>query len=207
MKKKPQITILHWQHSKWTTSTPWKKSGLTQRLAYHRNSPSKNQLTKRRRPSTRCFLMKYWTTRTFDKQMAEHFPELQPWDHAIDLKEDFVPKDCKIYLLSPPEQIELDKFIDENCKGTLLSTHFSDGISPPHDSRYILSMQCPTTSPVNHLLLIQLLLHLRPIDSLTETQKHTPKISAPYSIVYHCCTCHHCCVTTIFLLSIAPSCI
>ena len=49
----------------------------------------------------------------FDKQTAERFLESRPWDHAIDL-EDFVPKDCKIYPLSPPEQIELDKFIDEN---------------------------------------------------------------------------------------------
>ena len=29
----------------------------------------------------------------FDKQTAECFPKSQPWDHAIDLKEDFVPKD------------------------------------------------------------------------------------------------------------------
>ena len=50
----------------------------------------------------------------FDKQTAEHFPKSRPWDHAIDLKEDFVPKDCKIYPLSPPEQLELDKFIDKN---------------------------------------------------------------------------------------------
>ena len=49
-----------------------------------------------------------------DKQTAECFPESWPWDHAIDLKEDFVPKDCKIYLLSPPEQLEMDKFIDKN---------------------------------------------------------------------------------------------
>ena len=42
------------------------------------------------------------------------------------------------------------------CKGTLLSTHFSNGISLPHNSGYIPSMQhlvFPTTSPVNHLFL------------------------------------------------------
>jgi len=34
------------------------------------------------------------------------------------LKPDFVPKDCKVYLISPREQQEkLDKFINENlCK-------------------------------------------------------------------------------------------
>ena len=28
----------------------------------------------------------------FDKVMAEQFPESQPWDHTIDLKEDFIAK-------------------------------------------------------------------------------------------------------------------
>src|ERR1700761_2595316 len=63
--KKPQITTLHWQHSKWTTSTLWTRYGSTQKLAYHRHSPSRNQLTKRRRLSTRCSLLRLWTTRTY----------------------------------------------------------------------------------------------------------------------------------------------
>ena len=31
----------------------------------------------------------------FDKKEAERFPESRSWDHAIDLKPEFVPKDCK----------------------------------------------------------------------------------------------------------------
>ena len=50
----------------------------------------------------------------FDKVTAERFLESQPWDHAIDLKEDFVPSDCKVYPMTLPEQAKLDKFIDEN---------------------------------------------------------------------------------------------
>ena len=50
----------------------------------------------------------------FDKKKAEQFPEPQPWDHAIDLKPDFVPKDCKVYPLTPQGHTEMDKFIDEN---------------------------------------------------------------------------------------------
>ena len=38
---------------------------INQKQAYHRNSPSKNQLIRKRRPSTRCFPLKYWTTRTY----------------------------------------------------------------------------------------------------------------------------------------------
>ena len=54
----------------------------------------------------------------FKKSASEWFPSSQPWDHAIDLKPDFIPKDCKIYPLSLAEQAKLDEFIDENlCKG------------------------------------------------------------------------------------------
>uniref|UniRef100_A0A0W0FNA5 Pro-pol protein n=1 Tax=Moniliophthora roreri TaxID=221103 RepID=A0A0W0FNA5_MONRR len=50
----------------------------------------------------------------FEKKKAEQFPPSRPYDHAIDLKPDFKPRDCKIYSLSPKERIEQDKFLDEN---------------------------------------------------------------------------------------------
>ena len=50
----------------------------------------------------------------FDKVMAEWFLESRPWDDTIDLKEDFVPTDCKVYPMTLLEQAKLDKFIDEN---------------------------------------------------------------------------------------------
>jgi len=34
----------------------------------------------------------------FKKEASERMPEHKPWDHAIDLKPDFIPKDCKINL-------------------------------------------------------------------------------------------------------------
>jgi len=53
----------------------------------------------------------------FEKKASERFPVKKPWDHTIDLKPDFVSKDCKIYPMSPGEQEKLDKFINENlCK-------------------------------------------------------------------------------------------
>ena len=50
----------------------------------------------------------------FDKKEAERFPESRPYDHAIDTKPDFIPKDCKVYPLSPKEQEALDEFLEEN---------------------------------------------------------------------------------------------
>src|SRR5271163_2824079 len=57
-------------------------------------------------------LMKYKSV--FDEIEASRFPESRPWDHAIDLKDNFVPKDCPIYPLSLPEQGKLQEFIDDN---------------------------------------------------------------------------------------------
>ena len=50
----------------------------------------------------------------FDKEKAKRFPESQPWDHAIKLKDNFLPSDCKVYLLTLPETKEMNKFIDKN---------------------------------------------------------------------------------------------
>jgi hypothetical protein len=65
-----------------------------------------------------------------DKKAANRFPESRSYDHAIELKEDFVSKDCKVYPLSLPEQEKLDEFIDENL-----------------EKRYIHPSKSPITSP------------------------------------------------------------
>jgi hypothetical protein len=45
-------------------------------------------------------------------------PETHLYDHAIDLKKDFIPWNCKVYSLSPIEEKEMNESIDENlCKG------------------------------------------------------------------------------------------
>jgi hypothetical protein len=49
----------------------------------------------------------------FDEKEANQFPSSKPWDHAIDLKDNFVPKDCKIYPLSPVERTLLNTWITE----------------------------------------------------------------------------------------------
>jgi hypothetical protein len=54
--------------------------------------------------------------KVFEKAASECFPESKPWDHTIDFKEDFMPRDCKIYPLTPLEQQKMDEFIDENLK-------------------------------------------------------------------------------------------
>jgi hypothetical protein len=79
-------------------------------------------------------------------------PTKKKWDHAIDLKPDFTPKGCKTYPLSPAEDEELNKWIDEQLekgyirpsKSPMASPFFfvgkKDGkLRPTQDYRYINS--------------------------------------------------------------------
>jgi len=57
-------------------------------------------------------------------------PEHKPWNHAIDLKSDFITKDCKVYPLSPEEQKEQDKFLEENLRKEYIRPSKSPIASP-----------------------------------------------------------------------------
>ena len=55
--------------------------------------------------------------KVFSEEAAHCFPESREWDHAIDLKPN-TPNtmNCKVYPLSPTEDIALQKFITENLE-------------------------------------------------------------------------------------------
>ena len=53
--------------------------------------------------------------RVFNEKDSEKFPNRQPWDHTIDLKEDAPTSiNCRVYPLSPKEQEEQKKFLTTN---------------------------------------------------------------------------------------------
>uniref|UniRef100_A0A0W0F853 Reverse transcriptase-rnase h-integrase n=1 Tax=Moniliophthora roreri TaxID=221103 RepID=A0A0W0F853_MONRR len=66
----------------------------------------------------------------FEKGKAERFPPSRSYDHAIDLKPDFVPRNCKLYPLSPVEQQEQDKFLEENLRKGYIRKSKSPMASP-----------------------------------------------------------------------------
>ena len=68
--------------------------------------------------------------KVFEKAASERFPESRPWDHAINLKPDFIPKDCKIYPLTPAEQQKLDEFLDDNLEKGYIRPSRSPMASP-----------------------------------------------------------------------------
>ena len=54
--------------------------------------------------------------KVFEKKDSERIPTRKTWDHAIDLKEGFVPKKSKIYPLSRVEREEVKKFVKDQLK-------------------------------------------------------------------------------------------
>ena len=52
----------------------------------------------------------------FSEEAASRFPTRKPWDHKIELKEDFEPKSAKVYQLTPEEEEATKTFIKENLE-------------------------------------------------------------------------------------------
>ena len=69
--------------------------------------------------------------KTFGKIASKRMPVQKPWDHAINLKEDFVPKKGRAYLLSRNEKEKVREFVEEQLR-----------------KGYIHLLKLPQTSPV-----------------------------------------------------------
>ncbi|KIO01308.1 hypothetical protein M404DRAFT_78750, partial [Pisolithus tinctorius Marx 270] len=67
----------------------------------------------------------------FSEKESEHMPLRKPWDHAIELKESFVPKKGRLIPLSPDEQKEVSNFVNGQLR-----------------KGYIWPSKSPQTSPV-----------------------------------------------------------
>ena len=52
----------------------------------------------------------------FPKETFDTLPPQKPWDHVIELEPGSKPTNCKVYLLSLKEQVELDAFLEENLR-------------------------------------------------------------------------------------------
>ena len=52
----------------------------------------------------------------FSKETFDTLPPQKPWDHMIELEPGSKPTNCKVYPLSPKEQVELDAFLKENLR-------------------------------------------------------------------------------------------
>ncbi|KAG5716241.1 hypothetical protein E4T56_gene10826 [Termitomyces sp. T112] len=66
----------------------------------------------------------------FSKASFDSLPEHKQWDHAIELIPDARPFSCKVYLLAPYEQDELDTFLQENFSSGQIQPSKSPMASP-----------------------------------------------------------------------------
>jgi len=73
----------------------------------------------------------YKWKKVFEKVESERMPTQKPWDHAINLREDFVPRKGRIYPLSRTEKEEVQVFVESQLK-----------------KGYIRPSKSPQTSPV-----------------------------------------------------------
>jgi len=68
--------------------------------------------------------------KVFEKEASERFPSSRIYDHAINLKPDFIPRSCKIYPLTPGEQKIQDEFLAEQQAKGYISPSDSPQASP-----------------------------------------------------------------------------
>ena len=58
----------------------------------------------------------HWWIKVFEKKQLERIPTRKVWDHAIDVKEGFVPRKGKVYPLSSEEREEVREFIKKQLR-------------------------------------------------------------------------------------------
>jgi len=54
--------------------------------------------------------------KVFGQVESERIPTRKPWNHAIDLKEDFIPRKGQIYPLFRTEKEEVQAFMESQLK-------------------------------------------------------------------------------------------
>ena len=68
--------------------------------------------------------------KVFDEPKDRKLPPQWPFDHAIDLKETFIPKVAKTYPINPKEMLVCKEFIDEHLKSGKIRKSQSPQASP-----------------------------------------------------------------------------
>ena len=68
--------------------------------------------------------------KVFEKKDSERMLTRKAWDHAIDLREGFVPKKSKIYPLSRVEREEVQEFVKDQLRKGYIRPSKSPQISP-----------------------------------------------------------------------------
>jgi len=78
-------------------------------------------------------LRKFWKwKKVFRKAESERMPVRKPWDHAIELKEGFIPKKEKVYSLSRNKREKVQAFVEDQLRKGYIQLSKSPQMSPVH---------------------------------------------------------------------------
>ena len=58
----------------------------------------------------------HWWIKVFGKKQSERMPTRKLWDHAIDVREGFVPRKGKVYALSREDRDEVRECVKEQLR-------------------------------------------------------------------------------------------
>ena len=84
----------------------------------------------------------YWDyLDVFSKSKSEHMPLRKPWDHGIDLKEDFPPKKGQLIPLSVDEQKEVEAFLDNVSQREVLGRFYNPNTTPKDKERVVVCLR------------------------------------------------------------------
>ena len=76
---------------------------------------------------------RFWKwKKVFGKKKSERMLVQKTWDHAIELKEGFMPRKGKVYSLSREEREEVQKFIEDQLRKGYIRPFKSPQTSPVH---------------------------------------------------------------------------
>ena len=76
---------------------------------------------------------KFWKwKKVFGKAESERMPVRKPWDHAIELKEGFMPRKGKVYSLSRDKREEVQAFVEDQLRKGYIRPSKSPQTSPVH---------------------------------------------------------------------------
>ena len=74
---------------------------------------------------------RFWKwKKVFGKAESKRMPVQKPWDHAIELKEGFVPRKRKVYSLSRDEREEVQAFVEDQLRKGYIWLSKSPQMSP-----------------------------------------------------------------------------
>jgi hypothetical protein len=106
------------------------------------------------------------------KTTFDSLPERSKFDHAIHLTDDFKPQPRALYKLSELEQLELEKFLDENLSTGQIRPSNSKQAAPFFFAKKAPEVNTPSADP-----------GLRPIQDYRYLNAHTIKDAYPLPLL------------------------